>query len=386
MGLLDYLMRYSLRDLWARPTRTILTILGITIGIAFMASLTSLTLSMKTRVGEDVKSLLGSAILASDVDLQPMPVFHVSTISQIRGVASVVPVIIGGGYTRKEAAILIGVPVSEMSTFVPSPVGSFPSSDSSLEFITTDLGASSLRLRVNGTLKVTTQAYAGGINLKLVGTTEIGGFFQGLAAGRGAVIVTGLGAAQYMLNMRGYATHFVIRITDTSVADSVVNSVKATFPRLKVLTEKDLLTNLNNILDTLDALMLSVSMVSLAVSGLSIMNSVGMSVAEKRREIGVLKSIGAENWHVLLIFFLQGVVMGVVGGVLGGLAGYGLAYFIVTSFLPRIIGTALQFPFVYDFSTYMRGFAIGLAMSALASLVPSWGATKVRPIEALRYE
>jgi ABC-type antimicrobial peptide transport system permease subunit len=69
MGLLDYLTRYSLRDLKARPTRTVLTILGITIGIAFMASLMSLTLSMKTRVSEDVESLLGSAILASDVDM-----------------------------------------------------------------------------------------------------------------------------------------------------------------------------------------------------------------------------------------------------------------------------------------------------------------------------
>ena len=386
MGLLGHLTKYSLRDLWARPTRTALTVLGIMIGIAFMASLTSLTLSMKTRVSEDVSSLLGSAILASDVDMQPMPVFYTSTIAQIPGVSSVIPVIIGGGYTRKEAAIVIGVPVSDMASFVPQPNGNFPSSDSALEFMTTDLGASAMMLRINDTLKLTTQAYVGGVNLKLVGTTEIGGFFQGLSAGRGSVVVTGLGAAQYMLNMRGYATHFVIRISEAGVADSVVNSVKATFPRLKVITEKDLLTNLNNILDTLDALMLSVSMVSLAVSGLSIMNSVGMSVAEKRREIGVLKSIGADNWHVLFIFLFQGVVMGVAGGILGGLAGYGLAYAIVTDFLPRIIGTALQFPFVYDVGTYARGFVIGLLMSALASLVPSWGATKVRPIEALRYE
>jgi len=386
MGLLNHLTRYSVRDLWSRPTRTILTILGITIGIAFMASLTSLTLSMKTRVSQDVKSLLGSAILASDIDLQPMPIFHVTTISQIEGVTSVVPVVIGGGYTRKEPTIVIGVPVTEFSSFVPFPEGRFPSSDSVLEFITTDLAASSMRLRLNDTIKVTTQAYVGGVSMKLVGTTEIGGFFQGLAAGRGAVVVTGLGAAQYMLNMRGYATHFVVRITDASVADAVVSDIKASFPRLKVLTEKDLLTNLNNILDTLDALMFSVSTVSLAVSGLSIMNSVGMSVAEKRREIGVLKSIGAENWHVLYIFLFQGTIMGIAGGILGGLGGYGLAYYIVTWFLPRILGTALQFPFVYDVTTYMRGFAIGLLMSAIASLIPSWGATKVRPIEALRYE
>jgi hypothetical protein len=47
-----------------------------------------------------------------------MPVFHASTIAQIPGVSSVVPIVIGGGYTRKEAAILIGVPVSEMLSFV----------------------------------------------------------------------------------------------------------------------------------------------------------------------------------------------------------------------------------------------------------------------------
>lgn len=96
MGILQHLAKYSLRDLWARLAKTALTVLGIMTGIAFMASLTSLTLSTKTKVSEDVSSLPGSAILASDVDLQPVPVFHISVIAQIPKIRPVIPAIIGG--------------------------------------------------------------------------------------------------------------------------------------------------------------------------------------------------------------------------------------------------------------------------------------------------
>jgi len=386
MSVFGHLTRYSIRDLSARPTRTLLTILGIVIGIAFMVSLTSLTLSMKTRIKDDVESLLSSAILVSDMDMAPIPLYISDTIRQIGGVRSVVPVVIGGCITRREPGILLGVPVDEILSFVPSPQGRLPSSDNALEFITTDFGAASLQLKVNDSLKVITQYVSVGTNLKIVGTTEIGGFFQGLAAGTGSVVVTGIGTAQYLLNMRGYTTYFVVRISDVSFGDGVVKEIKATFPRTKVLTEKDLLKNLGNIIDTLDALMFSVSLVSLAVSGLSIMNSVAMSVAEKRREIGVLKSIGAENWHVIYIFMFQGILLGIIGGTLGGAAGYALTYFLLRTFLPRFVSIGLQFPFILDFGAYIRGFGVAIVLSIVASIIPSWNATKVRPIEALRYE
>ncbi len=386
MSVVGHLTRYSIRDLTARPTRTVLTILGIIIGIAFMVSLTSLTLSMKTRIKEDIESLLSSAILVSDTDLAPIPIYIADTMQQIAGVRSVVPVVIGGCIAMREPGILLGVPVSEILSFVPYPQGRLPSSDDVAEFITTDFGASSLRLKINGSLKVITQYMSAGLNMQLVGTTEIGGFFQGLAAGTGSVIVTGISNAQRMLNVRGYATYFIVRVSDVAVADQVIREIKATFPRTKVLTERDLLRNLGNIIDTLDALMFSVSLVSLAVSGLSIMNSIAMSVAEKRREIGVLKSIGADNWHVLYIFMLQGIILGAIGGMIGGAAGYALTYLLLKTFLPNFISIGLQFPFIFDLGAYFRGFSVALILSIVASIIPSWNATKVRPIESLRYE
>lgn len=386
MGIITYLLKYALRDMIARKTRTTLTLLGITIGVAFMIMLSSLTASMKERVKMDVESLLGSAVIASDKDVEPIPIYIGGEISKIPGVRSVVPIILGGCMVKGEGALLLGVPVSEITSFVPMPTGKLPISDSSYEFLTTDISAQQMNVKINGTIKVFTQTERSGVNLKLVGTTEIGGFFQGLAAGKGAVVVVGLETAQRLLSLNGYVTYFVIRLNDTSFADKVVATIKATYPRMKVLTEWDLLKGLTNILDTIDALMIAISGVSLTVAGLSTMNAITMSVTEKRREIGVLKSIGAERWHVLFIFSSQGIFLGIFGGLLGGAIGYLGAYYLVDYVLPRYIIKGLTFPFVFDMQSYAKGFVVSIVVSLVSSLIPSYEASKVRPIEALRYE
>ncbi|MGB9758209.1 MAG: ABC transporter permease [Thermoproteota archaeon] len=386
MGLTTYLLRYALRDMVARKTRTTLTLLGITIGVAFMIMLSSLTASMKERVKMDVESLLGSAIIVSDKDVEPIPIYIGGEISKIPGVKSVVPVILGGCMVKGEGALLLGVPVSEIPSFVPMPTGRLPTSDSSYEFLTTDISAQQMHVKINGTIKIFTQTERSGVNLKLVGTTEIGGFFQGLAAGKGAVIVVGLEMAQKLLSLNGYVTYFVIRLNDTTFADSVIVAIKSINPRVKVLTEWDLLKGLTNILDTIDALMIAISGVSLTVAGLSTMNAITMSVTEKRREIGVLKSIGAERWHVLFIFSSQGIILGIFGGLLGGILGYVGAYYLVSYILPNYIIKSLTFPFVFDVQSYAKGFVVSILVSFISSLVPSYEASKVRPIEALRYE
>ncbi|MCI4439550.1 FtsX-like permease family protein [archaeon] len=111
-----------------------------------------------------------------------------------------------------------------------------------------------------------------------------------------------------------------------------------------------------------------------------------MSVTEKRREIVVLKSIGAERWHVLFIFSSQGIILGIFGGLLGGVLGYVGAYYLINYILPNYIIKSLTFPFVFDIQSYAKGFVVSILVSFISSLVPSYEASKVRPIEALRYE
>jgi putative ABC transport system permease protein len=132
--------------------------------------------------------------------------------------------------------------------------------------------------------------------------------------------------------------------------------------------------------------MIAISGVSLTVAGLSAMNAITMSVTEKRREIGVLKSIGAERWHVLFIFSSQGIFLGIFGGLLGGAIGYLGAYYLVDYVLPRYIIKGLTFPFVFDMQSYIKGFVVSIVVSLVSSFIPSYEASKVRPIEALRYE
>lgn len=378
--------KYSIRDLFTQPSRTMLTIFGIVIGIAFMVSLSSLAVSMKTEIEGSVQTVMKSAVFVNARRLQgTIPTYVSNTLQKMEGVVSVIPVVVSVTASGGKALTVVGMPVSDMQSFVPVVAGKLPSSDNASEFMTTEPIATSFNLALNDTLKVTTLQMMTATNLKLVGMTELVGIFQGLAAGSGMVAFTGIGTAQQMFNMEGYATIFIVRITQPGVAQDLKQRIEATFPKLNVMLETDLVMSVGNIISSLDALVFAVSLIGLSISGLSVMNSIATNVVEKRREIGVLKSIGAKNWQVFYIFVFQGLLFGITGGILGGGAGIGITYLIL-NFVNNVLSIGVTFPFIIDTATYFRGFTVALILGILASIVPSWNATRVRPVEALRYE
>lgn len=386
LGLLDHLTKYSIRDLFTQPSRTMLTIFGIVIGIAFMVSLSSLAVSMKTEIEGSVETVMKSAVFVNARRLQgAIPTYVSNTIQKMDGVVSVIPVVISVSASGGKAVTVVGMPVNEMQGFMPVVTGRLPNADNASEFLTTEPIAASFNLAINDTLKVTTLQMMTSTNLKLVGMTELVGIFQGLAAGSGMVAFTGISAAQQMFNMEGYATIFIVRITEPNVAQDLKQTIEATFPKLNVMLETDLVSSVGNIITSLDALVFAVSLIGLSISGLSVMNSIATNVVEKRREIGVLKSIGAKNWQVFYIFIFQGLLFGIAGGILGGGVGIGITYLIL-NFVNNVLSIGVTFPFIIDTTTYFRGFSVALILGILASIVPSWNATRVRPVEALRYE
>lgn len=125
----------------------------------------------------------------------------------------------------------------------------------------------------------------------------------------------------------------------------------------------------------------AVALISLLVGGLSVVNTMTMSVAERTREIGVRKAIGASNRQIMGQFIAESAVIGLIGGLLGLVLGLmittganavgevtGNIMFLVTN---RLIVGAL-------------GFAVGLG--TVSGLYPAWHAANLNPVEALRYE
>jgi len=125
------------------------------------------------------------------------------------------------------------------------------------------------------------------------------------------------------------------------------------------------------------ALLLVVALISLVVGGVGIMNIMLVSVTERTREIGLRMAVGARGYHILRQFLVEAVVLCLFGGAMGILLGRG------SSTLVRAI---LRWPTEASLPAIVAAVAVSATVGVLFGFYPAWKASRLDPIEALRYE
>lgn len=132
---------------------------------------------------------------------------------------------------------------------------------------------------------------------------------------------------------------------------------------------------LNEIMQIVTLSLSLVAGISLVVSGISVMTTMMMSVAERTREIGIKKAIGAKNRDICIEFLSESVVLTVLGGTIGLAAGLPAAY----------AGCALlDAPFTADLSSLLISVIAAAAVGAVFGVYPAVKAARLTPSEALR--
>ena len=152
----------------------------------------------------------------------------------------------------------------------------------------------------------------------------------------------------------------------------------------QVQTFEQVLESVTAILDIVRAVLIGIAAISLLVGGIGIMNTVYTSVLERTKEIGIMKSIGAKNSDIMLIFLLESGVYGFVGGVIGISIGI-LLSLSVEWIASYSLGTDLlkaSINFWLIFGALSFSFVIG----CLSGILPAKNASSLKPVEALRYE
>ena len=124
-------------------------------------------------------------------------------------------------------------------------------------------------------------------------------------------------------------------------------------------------------------LLLAVAMISLVVGGVGIMNIMLVSVTERTREIGLRMAVGARSRHILRQFLVEAIVLCLVGGSIGILAGR------ATSIIVR---TVKGWPTEASFTMIAAAVAVSVGVGVIFGFYPAWKASRLDPIEALRYE
>lgn len=143
-----------------------------------------------------------------------------------------------------------------------------------------------------------------------------------------------------------------------------------------IQTADSILKNIGTIMDILSLFLGFIASISLVVGGVGVMNTMYMSVMERTREIGTLKAIGASDNSVLALFVIESGLLGMVGGVIG---------IIIAAFIALIVNL-FGFQAVVDLPLVLFALAFSFSIGVISGILPARQASMLPPIEALRYE
>jgi len=145
----------------------------------------------------------------------------------------------------------------------------------------------------------------------------------------------------------------------------------------QISSAKDILSTVQTITGLLTAMIVAISGISLVVGGVGVMNIMLVSVTERTKEIGLLKAIGAKQKDILAQFLIEAVVMTLIGGVIGITLGTLGAF---------IVSLALTIPFVLSVPAILIAVGVSSLVGIIFGLYPARRASRLSPIDDLRYE
>jgi ABC-type lipoprotein release transport system permease subunit len=214
-----------------------------------------------------------------------------------------------------------------------------------------------------------------------------------------AQVFVSLAEAQTLFDLRDQATEIGIYLGEVGQEAAVVERLQPALPGYEVDAWDTLDPTTKELMAIEDQVMGVFGLVILSIAGIGILNLMLMAVFERTREIGILGAMGLKRWETMVLFLLEGVMIGLLGALIGCLLGGAIAVYYgrVGIDIMSLYGTDLS-----DMSEFMGllgdrlYFRIGIdvfvqrtltvaIIAALASLYPSWQASKQEPAEALHY-
>ena len=382
-----------LRELSRRKLRTSLTITGITIGIWALVVFSSLANQINGLVGMGSEYFADKIVVTDGMAFgsSPMRLDDVEIIAGLDGVGAVQPKV--EIPWDPDPAIGFGAP-----DFL---VGTIPGADAGFETFTLELATGrQLIAEDTGNVVVLGSTIARKYGVVAGGTVDIRGeSFEVLGTlqptlsspDTNGFIPLSTAQALYLgdlpplvaesLQADVLANQIVVFPEVGADPTTVAAAIEAAVENSATMTGAEFSETVGATTVIFNAIIIGVAAISLIVGGLSVINTMAMSVAERTREIGIRRAIGGSRRRIVRELVAEAGVIGLLGGLIG--LGLGAAVVVLVNEAGRSSGTVL-----FDLTAQTAAFAVGFStiLGMLAGIIPAWTAARLDPVSALRYE
>jgi len=399
--------RSAIASILAHGFRSVLTTLGIVIGVASVIAVVSLTQGLRASVGQQFSALGSNSLtIASYTPLQDQIQGRRSRLTaddlemierRVDGIASITPLL----YAMRSSQIRYGSQTSFSqimgTTYAYRDVGQFyvqtgrflANSDNDTRRRVAVIGEA---VKTNLSLPenpVNEYIELGGEWFRIVGLLERKGDILGF--NQDDIVLVPFTTMQSIQGNRSLTDiQIQLRVSDDASVEEVAQRATAVLRNsrgleggqrndFQIQTPEQLMDTVDTVIGMVTIVLGGIVSISLLVGGIGIMNIMLVSVTERTREIGICKAIGARRHHILLQFLIEAVVLSLLGGLIGVALGYGLGALIATS-IPGFPPAAVPL--------WAIALALGFSgfVGVLFGLLPAGKAANLDPIDALRYE
>lgn len=385
------LYKLVFRNLLGRKNRFIFTLSGITLGIIALVVLISLGSGLQSQIHKQANDLGANLIITAKgwcayeqvkvLSGKQLPDAilpeELSKIEKIQGI-NAYPYLTVGSAINNESVSVTGARIEEIKNLKKwkTTKGNFPQPSDKYGIVAGSAIADRFQLDIGKVIILR------GKEFKVTGVLDITG------TGDDGVLFIDLDTACEVYETKGRISFIGVKVDDINKIDYYSNVITDA-ANVSVLSDRQLLSSVLSVVNSVSTTLNIIAVIAVLAASFGIINTMLTAIYERKKEIGILKSMGSSNFQIFIVFVFESGLYGLIGGILGLVIGT-ITSFFITPFIAQNEFTAFvrstEVSGLLEVSDMLVILFGSIVIATISGIYPSLRAARLTPVEAISYE